>query len=106
MTRELYDQVKDEIPKHIGAYIKSSCVKRAKKQKLKTDEQILKNSMIRSLYREVEKQIRSGNPTSIEQLTRISNQYKRESERYRKQYWDLQNEIYKKYGTRWNKESI
>jgi hypothetical protein len=103
LTKELYEQVKGEIPAHIGVYVGTACVKRPKKQKLGEDEQILKNSLIRSLYREVEKQIRSGNPTTIERMTRTQNQYKRDMERYRKQYWGLLREVQEKYGLRWNK---
>ena len=105
LTEELYEQIKDEIPSHIGVYVGTSCAKKAKKQALSEDEQILKNSMIRSLYREVEKQIKSGDPTLIEQVTCISNQYKRELKSYRRQYWDLLKEVQEKYGTRWNKNA-
>ena len=54
LTKKLYEEVKDDIPNHIGVYVNGTCVKRAKKQKLVVDEQILRYSMIRSLYREVE----------------------------------------------------
>jgi len=64
MPQELYDVVKDEIPKHIGVYtgkvsqygIMSIClIKNPKKQEPQVNMNILKNSMIRSLSREVEK---------------------------------------------------
>lgn len=48
----LYDSVKNEVPPHIGIYIEGVCVKKAKKQPLAVDEKILKDSMIRSLYRD------------------------------------------------------
>jgi hypothetical protein len=52
MPKALYEQVKNEIPAHVGVYTeKGICAKNAKRQSLKVDEQILKNSMIRSLYR-------------------------------------------------------
>jgi hypothetical protein len=105
MTQELYEQVKDEIPKHIGVYIGTACVKRAKKQKLKIDEQTLKNSMIRSLYREVEKQIRSGNPHMIEIYNRQINTAEKQVKDWREKYWDLLREVQEKYGTRWNKNA-
>lgn len=66
MPKELFEQVKDEIPKHIGVYINGACIKNAKKQELGIDEQILKNSMIRSLCRDVDKQIKSGDPNYID----------------------------------------
>ncbi len=58
MPQELYDAVKDEIPKHVGVYTESNyCCKKAKKQELGVDEEILKNSLIRSLSREVDKKL-------------------------------------------------
>jgi hypothetical protein len=53
MPQELYEQVKDEILPYIGVYVNGISVKKAKKQELSVDEQILKDSMIRSLCREV-----------------------------------------------------
>lgn len=65
MPRELYYEVQQDIPEEIGvlvenlingkiyAYSPLRCVKKSKKQELKVDKDILKNSLIRSLYREV-----------------------------------------------------
>lgn len=89
MPKELYDQVKDEIQKHIGVYINGGCVKKAKKQELAIDEQVLKNSMIRSLYREAEKIIKSENPNVIDLLRRQIQRARKEAERYKRNYWDL-----------------
>lgn len=55
MPEELYLQVKDDIPDHIGVFNGSRYIKRAKKQEFTIDEQILKDSMIRSLSRENQK---------------------------------------------------
>lgn len=63
MPKELYEEVKDEIPKETGVYgsyeykdnISLELLKKAKKQELKVEMGILKNSMIRSLSREVTK---------------------------------------------------
>jgi len=104
MTQELCEQVKDEIPAGIGVYCGDWCVKRAKRRQLAIDEQILKNSLIRSLSREVEKQIRSGIPYEIDRVTASKREVERERDNYRRQYWDLRREIQEKYGTRWNKE--
>lgn len=60
LTKELYEQVKHDIPAHVGVYVGGSCVKKPKKQKLGATEKVLKDSMIRSLSREAEKQIRSN----------------------------------------------
>lgn len=74
LTRELYNQVKDEIPDWVGVYIGDYCIKKAKKQDLSDREykmrrsingkstvvvtpweEMLKDSMIRSLYRDADK---------------------------------------------------
>lgn len=103
LTQELYEQVKTEIPSHIGVYIGDWCKKRAKRQWLKEDEQVLKNSMIRSLYREVEKQIKSGDILLIEVCHRQINTLEKQSKEWREKYWDLLREVQDKYGTIWNK---
>lgn len=67
MPEELYEKVKDEIPDHVGVlvptfpgdeikwYLKLKSIKRAKKQKRVLSDEIMKNSLIRSLAREAEK---------------------------------------------------
>lgn len=52
---ELYEKVKDQIPKHIGVYLGNRNVKAARKQELAVDEEILKDSFIRSLSRDADK---------------------------------------------------
>lgn len=64
MPRDLYYQVQKDIPKEVGVlvenkigdkiylYLPLRAIKPAKKQELKVDKDILKNSLIRSLYRE------------------------------------------------------
>ena len=103
MPKELYEEVKDDIPKHIGVYTGSNCIKKAKKQELSVDEQVLKDSLIRSLSREFTKQFKSGNPNVIDSLNRQINYHKKESERYRRQYQELNREAIDKFGTRWNR---
>lgn len=105
MPKELYEQVKDEIPSHIGVYINGVCIERAKKQEITVDEQILKDSLIRSLYREYEKQYRSGIPTVIEQLRKRLRRAESDKEEYRRKYWELMRIGQEKYGSRWNKEN-
>lgn len=55
MPMKLYQDVKNEIPKNIGVHNGIYVVKNAQKQELGIDEQILKDSMIRSLSREQDK---------------------------------------------------
>jgi hypothetical protein len=84
MTPELYEEIKNEIPNHVGVFIGSDkyfavCKKNAKKQLLGEDEDILKISMIRSMNRDVEKNIKSGDKNIIG--------------RYKRKIEDLQGEI-------------
>lgn len=101
MTKELYEQVKDEIPKHIGVWLGDSCIKKAKKQDLAIDEQILKDSLIRSLYREAEKVIKSENPTVVENLKKQVNRAEKEANDYRRKYINLMGIGEEKYGIGW-----
>jgi hypothetical protein len=89
MTKELFEKVKKEIPVHIGVYIGNVCVKRPKKQEVTEDVQVLKDSMIRSLSREVEKSFRSGIPHIVDGLNQRIRRTERERDEYRQQYWDL-----------------
>lgn len=104
LTDELYEQVKHDIPSHVGAYVGTTSVKRAKRQELKVDEQILKDSMIRSLSREFEKQFKSGDPTVVEGMERLLRQVKRERDDYRDKFQRLWSIGYKKYGRGWDRE--
>ena len=104
VTRESYNEIKDEIPNHIGCYVGGELVKRAKKQELGVDEQILKNSMIRSLYRESEKILKSNEPSIVESLQRQVNYEKRQYKEYYHKYCDLLRRIQDLYGTDWNEK--
>ena len=86
VTEELYEQVKDEIPKGIGVYIGGTLKVRAKKQELKISASVLKDSMIRSLCREFQKQYKSGDENIIAKLNRSVSRYKSERNKYRKLY--------------------
>ena len=63
MPKELYDQVKGEIPDGIGCYVYAQgsgcwCVKKSKRQPLKIDEDKLKFSFMQALSRQHEKYMR------------------------------------------------
>ena len=104
MPQELYEQVKEEIPKHIGVYINGVCRKNAKKQKLSVDEQVLKNSMIRSLCRDVDKQIKSGDSNYVDSTNRQIARLNKQVKEYKEKYWELMRIGQEKYGSRWYKE--
>jgi hypothetical protein len=104
MPYELFQLVKDEIPEHIGVWIGDSCVKKAKKQELGIDETILKDSLIRSLYREAEKVYKSENPILATLLQRKLNKAQKEAEEYKQNYNKLMRIGHEKYGMRWYKD--
>ena len=93
LTRELYEEVKDEIPKHIGVYVGESCVKNPKRQELRVSEDILKSSMIRSLYREFEKQYRSESESIVANLNRKVSRLTSERNKWHDRYTDLSNKM-------------
>ena len=86
LTEELYQLVKDEIPKGIGVYVHGNLKVKAKKQELTIDSDILKDSMIRSLCREFQKQYNSGDENIIAKLNRSVSRYKSERNKYKKLY--------------------
>ena len=106
LTPDLYEEVKNEIPGHIGVYVERGgfaySVKRAKRRPV-ADRDILKDSLIRSLCREVTKQIKSGDPLQVDSLNRQISQLTRQVREYSRKYWDLLREVEEKYGTRWRK---
>lgn len=97
MPKELYEEVKGDIPLHVGVIVNGNwTVKRPKKQKLQVSENVLKDSMIRSLYREVEKSIRSENPLIVESLERQIYRLKQDIQKYRDRYSGISNRYYEK----------
>ncbi|PPA70065.1 hypothetical protein [Jeotgalibacillus proteolyticus] len=101
MPQELFEKVESEIPKHIGVYINGFCKKRAKKQELIIDEEVLKNSLIRSLARESQKIYKADNPRIIDAMNRRINHAEKTMQEYRRQYRELQHEVREKFGARW-----
>lgn len=93
MPEELYEKVREEIPPHIGVYVGRNLVKRAKKQELGANEQVLKDSLIRSLYREASKVLKSDNPSFVDSMNRQLNHERKEKERYRSRYQELLREV-------------
>ena len=73
MPEDLYEEVKKDIPKHIGVHNGSWVISNPRKQELNIDEQILKDSLIRSLYREQEKFIQTCDSNYINRLNREIN---------------------------------
>lgn len=117
LTRELYDQVKEEIPDWVGVYIGDYCAKKAKKQDLsgreyKTRrsvngrstevstpwEDMLKESMIRSLYRDSDKLIQTEDEQYISRLRSQIDKARTERDRESKKYLRLWKAVRKEFG--------
>lgn len=104
MPQELYEQVKEDIPAHVGVYAGQTCIKNPKKQELGVPEDLLKDSLIRSLTRYFQRSVDSDDKSLIEKKNRTINRLHKEKETYYRKYWDLVREVEKKYGTRWNRD--
>lgn len=102
MTRELFESVKNEIPKHIGVYVYGTCVKRAQKQDLLIEDDILKLSLIRSLSRDATKLYQSENPRVIENFKRNISRLENERNQYRNQVRELIAAGSEQLGNRWH----
>jgi hypothetical protein len=102
MPEELYNEVKDEIPSHIGVHNGTSVIKKPKRQELKVSIDVLKDSLIRSLCREVENYIKSNTPSTINyykseiaRLQRERTQIQHESHEYYQKYCELRRQLKK-----------
>ena len=117
LTRELYDQVKGEIPDWVGVYIGDYCAKKAKKQDLSDREykirlsingrstdvstplvEMLKESMIRSLYRDSDKLIQTEDEQYISRLRSQIDTARAERDRESKKYLRLWKTVRKEFG--------
>jgi hypothetical protein len=104
MPYDLYEQVKDEIPIGIGVYTPSengirgypelTSQRKAKRQELKVDEQVMKDSMIRSLCREVNKQMQEGNEFRMGIVQREANRLEKTNRDLERRLRDANQEIY------------
>jgi len=89
LTREVYDKVKDEIPKHIGVFVNGCFHKKPIKQKLGVSETILKDSMIRSLCRESDKLFNSSDKKALDKAKKTLEKEKQEVKKQRKELANL-----------------
>jgi len=102
LTAELFNEVKGEIKKGVGIYVGGrGLIKKARRQELIVDRNVLMSSMIRSLCREFAKQMDSGNPTKIEIYNREIAQHKRMAEFYRKDCLHMEEAVRKRFGRDW-----
>ena len=121
MPQALYEQVKAEIPRDIGAFCEARfrdgtayeqapcvCVKRAQRRELTVSVDVLKDSLIRSLSRDVGKQVYSGSPTLVELYNRelaeerhLAEYYRKQCDILRGQYEHLYNVVVETFGEQW-----
>jgi len=99
MPNDLYESVKTEIPSHIGVHNGKLVLKKPKRIAVSTDENTLKNSMIRSLCRDVDKQIRSGIPTVVGYYKHELAEKENSLKYYRDAYSKLQDKYYDEWET-------
>ena len=103
LPKKLYDEIEEDIPNHIGAYTWNgknlTLTKRARKQKLKVDINILKNSMIRSLYRDSCKITTSENIEAMNRLKSKLLKVEKENRDNFEQYYKYKNAIYFELGS-------
>lgn len=89
LTKEVYEKVKDEIPKHVGVFVNGCFYKKPIKQKLGVSETILKNSMIRSLCRESDKLFLNSSKKELEKTKRALEKEKQEVKKLKKEIANL-----------------
>lgn len=118
LTPELYNEVKDEIPTGIGVYVGEKCVKRPRKVDIDNAPRyeyrrsvggysttiympytdMLKESLIRSLYRDSDKLLLSMDEHYIGRLKSEIDATRRERDRERERYNKLWRTIVKEFG--------
>ena len=98
MPRELFDEIKHEIPDHVGVFVSDGIIdkrsylvsaKKAKRQLLKADEKVLKDSLIRSLCRDARKYSDNKDESKIDSLARRMREAERKKKRYYDECWAL-----------------
>lgn len=121
LPQALYAQVRTEIPKDIGVFCEARfrddipyeqapciCMKRAQRRELAVSVDVLKDSLIRSLSRDVGKQVYSGSPTLMEiynrelaEERRVAEYYRKQCDMLRGQYEHLYKVVSGAYGEQW-----
>lgn len=102
MPLELYKEVQADIPKEIGVYTWNNTylelAKRPKRQELKISIDILKNSMIRSLYRDTSKVSQCENIAYMTKLKSKLARLERELTNSKRHLTTFQRALYKELG--------
>lgn len=112
LTRDLWNQVAEEIPDHVGCFVGRDCVKKPKKQDIdsktyKTRRSIngrstevtmpytemLKDSFIRSLARDSQKLFKCGSENFVDKANRRIAESERLTQQYKDKYLDLYSKV-------------
>lgn len=123
LTRELYDEVENEIPDGIGVYVGGCCVKNPKRQDIglktytirrsvdgKSTEvtilwtDMLKESLIRSLYRDSEKIIQTNDKQYVNRIKKRAEKAENDAKEYGRKYSRLYHAVEKEIGHNWLRE--
>lgn len=117
LTKKLYEQVKAEIPDWIGVYVGDTCEKKAKRQNIEKETHtfwrtvngksvevaisrtdMLKESMIRSLYRDSDKLIQAGKEQYVNRLISEIDKRSRAEHEIQIKFNKLYYAVHEKYG--------
>lgn len=98
LTKDLYEQVKDDVPNEIGVYIGQSCIKKGKKCNLVVSPDVLKDSMIRSLYRDSEKLYKTNDEQYLGRLKKEIEELRSENRSQNKRFNALYFGVSQRYG--------
>lgn len=118
LTRQLYNEVKDEIPKGIGVYVGENCVKKATKRDIDNAPEyeyrrsvggrsttlsipytnMLKESLLRSLYRDSDKLLQTEDEQYINRLKSTIERERKQTEEYSRRYNNLYWAVSKELG--------
>ena len=93
LTKEVYEKVKDEIPKHVGVFVSGCFHKKPIKQKLDIPIDVLKDSMIRSLCRESDKLFNSSDKKALDKAKKTLEKEKQEVKKLRKELANLKKKV-------------
>lgn len=106
MPSQVYEVVKQDIPDFVGVYVGGVCIKRPKKQELQINESILKDNMIRSLYRDSAKLYQTESETVLNKLNCEIANLKLEKLNFERKYFDLRNAVRDTFGREVLNENI
>jgi len=102
---ELYNEIRDDIPVGIGVYVQGQgLVKKARRQELRVSHDVIKDSLIRSLYREYQKWMRSEDQSFIQRLKREIAEHKASANYYDKKCDQLLWDVLIRFGRNWREQ--